>query len=236
MILIQEQNSGIYMLTNKINGHKYIGMSKNIYRRMNDHKNKPFSSIKKDDQEKALYNAIRKYGWENFDFTLLEYIEPDNIELMKEREIYWIKYYNTYENREHYNETPGGDIPGYNTVHIGEEHAMAKLTEKDVIFCRKEYAKGTRSRVIYNKYFQDKIAYSGFLRMWHGKSWKHVMPEVFDNNPHKGKYTAKDRDEIVEKYKQSGLKLHHFAKTDECPVGYGTLWKMVNEPEFYDEK
>lgn len=54
------------MLTNKINGHKYIGLSKNIERRLNDHKNKPFSSKRKDDQEKALYNAIRKHGWENF--------------------------------------------------------------------------------------------------------------------------------------------------------------------------
>lgn len=20
--------------------------------------------------------------------------------------------------------------------------------------------------------------------MWHGKTWKHIMPEVFENNPH----------------------------------------------------
>lgn len=59
---------------------------------------------------------------------------------MKEREIYWIKFFNAYEDRKHYNETPGGDLPGYNTVHLGEEHGMAKLTTEEVIFCRKCYA------------------------------------------------------------------------------------------------
>lgn len=224
------------MLTNKKNGHKYIGLSNNIKRRMNEHKNKPFSSSKKDDKNKALYNAIRKYGWNNFKFTLLEYIEPENIELMKKREQYWINYYNTYNNKEHYNETPGGDIPGKNTAHIGEEHGMAKLTEQDVIFCRKKYREGLRSKEIYNQYFKNKINYGGFLRMWHGQTWKHVMPEVFEYNPHRAKYGEKDRDIIVTLFKESGLGLAQFSKTDECYVGYGTLWKMINTPEFYEGK
>lgn len=36
------------------------------------------------------------------------------------------------------------------------------------------------------------------------------MPEVFEHNPHRGKYTAKDRDTIVELYKASGLSLNQF--------------------------
>ena len=47
---------------------------------------------------------------------------------------------------------------------------MAKLTEEDVIFCRKSYQEGKRSRDIYNEYFKDKITWGGFLRMWHEKS------------------------------------------------------------------
>ena len=224
------------MLTNKINGHKYIGLSKNIERRLNDHKNKPFSSKRKDDKEKALYNAIRKYGWENFQYELLEYIDPNDIDLMKERERYWIKYYNTYEDRNHYNETPGGDLPGKNTIHIGEDHGMAKLTEEDVKFCRQKYKEGFRSKDIHTEYFKDKINYSGFLRMWHGKTWKHVMPEVFEHNPHRAKYGAVDRDIITELYKESNLSLTQFSKSKECYVGYGTLWKMINQPEFYEGK
>ena len=142
----------------------------------------------------------------------------------------------TYENKEHYNETPGGDCPGRNTIHLGEEHGMAKLTTEDVIFCRNEYSKGSRSRDIHNKYFKDKINYGGFLRMWHGQTWKHIMPEVFKNNPHRAKYTEADRDIIVTLFKESGLSISAFSKTPQCYVGYGTLYKMIKEPEFYDGK
>lgn len=62
------------------------------------------------------------------------------------------------------------------------------------------------------------------------------MPEVFEKNPHRAKYTAEDRDIITNLYKESGLTLNQFQKTKECYVGYGTLWKMINNPEFYDNK
>lgn len=61
------------------------------------------------------------------------------------------------------------------------------------------------------------------------------MPEVFENNPHRASYTAEDRDIIVERFKQSGLSLNKFQKTKECYVGYGTLYKMVHNPSFYDK-
>lgn len=203
---------------------------------MKEHENKPFFSQKKDDIEKVLYKAIRKYGWDIFKVDILEYINPEETELLKEREQYWIKYYNTYENREDYNEIPGGDLPGKKNIQLGENHGKSKLTEKDVIFCRKKYKEGCRSRKIYEEYFSDKLKYNGFLRMWHSDTWKHVMPEVFENNPHKGKYTASDRDIIVNLFNKSNLSMNQFLKTEECYVGYGTLWKMINQPEFYDGK
>lgn len=138
--------------------------------------------------------------------------------------------------REHYNETPGGDFVGEKNVHRGEDHGMAILSEKEVIQCRIYYKEGYRSHDIYNKYFKDKIKYSSFLSMWHGTTWKHIMPEVFENNPHRSKMTAKDRDIIVALFKESGLSLNKFSKTKECYVGYGTLYNMVHHPEFYDNK
>lgn len=224
---------GIYCIINNFNGHMYIGLSKNIEKRMKDHFNHGINSKRKDDLDKLLYKAFKKYGIENFSWKILEECPEEQL---KEKEIYWIKYYNTYKNREHYNETPGGDCPGKNTVHLGEEHGMAKLTTEDVIFCRKEYAKGSRSRDIYEKYFKDKITYEGFSRMWHGTNWKHIMPEIFNNNPHRAKYGEQDRDIIVSLFKKSGLSLSAFAKTEECYVGYGTLYKMVHEPDFYNGK
>ena len=211
----------------------YIGLAKDPKRRYNDHVSASNNPNNKD-YNLAIHRAIRKYGIENFEFNILE-DNLNDLQEMKEKEQYWIKFYNTYEDRKHYNETPGGDLPGYNTVHLGEEHGKSKLTTEEVEYCRKCYSEGLRSRDIYEEKFKDKINWSGFLRMWHGYTWKHIMPEVFKYNPHKGKYTSEDRNIITALYKESGLSLNKFCKTPECYVGYGTLWKMINEPEFYDK-
>ena len=73
--------SGIYMLTCKINGHRYIGQSQNIQRRMWEHKhqrNLPHLPISR---------AIKKYGWENFDKEVLEFCPVSEL---NEKEIYYI--------------------------------------------------------------------------------------------------------------------------------------------------
>lgn len=227
---------GIYKITNKINGHSYIGLSKDIERRFSDHKSKAIHSDKKEDLDKALYRAMRKYGIDNFSYEIIEECPEEKL---KEREIYWISYYNTYQNREDYNETPGGDLPGFNTVHLGEDHGRAILTEKEVKYCRKSYAEGKRSRDIYNElHLSDRLPYESFLRMWHGKTWKHIMPEVFKYNPHPGKYTEEDCTEIRRRFfdREKPISLREFSKYPECFVGYGTLWKMINTPDFYKGK
>ena len=97
---------GIYCIENLINGHKYIGQSICIENRWIEHKNGAFNSNCKE-YNKILYKAFRKYGIENFSLTILEECEESK-EILKEREIYWINYYNTYFG-EGYNATLGGD-------------------------------------------------------------------------------------------------------------------------------
>lgn len=94
---------GIYQIINKENGHMYIGLSKNIEQRIKEYFSHGINGKRKDDLDKPLYRAFKKYGIDNFEWNILEECSDD---LLKEREIYWIKYYNTYENKEHYNETP----------------------------------------------------------------------------------------------------------------------------------
>ena len=75
---------GIYLIKNNINGKVYIGQSTNIYERWSEHKR-----IAKNDLtiKYPLYLAMRKYGIENFTFSI---IEECSQELLNEREIYWI--------------------------------------------------------------------------------------------------------------------------------------------------
>lgn len=56
---------GIYKFTNKINGMSYIGQSVDIERRY-----KQYKRINTDDT--IFHNAIREYGFEAFDFEIIE--------------------------------------------------------------------------------------------------------------------------------------------------------------------
>lgn len=173
-----KQTIGIYCITNNINQKKYIGLSINCEKRWFDHRSKSLNSTATDDLQKPIYRAIRKYGLENFSFCVLEECEKEKL---KEREVYWISYYDSYNTG--YNATLGGDIPSKNTVHLGEDHGMAILNEAEVVECRLAYQNGKASKVIWLEKFSEKISYPSFQKMWHGGTWKHIMPEVFQNNP-----------------------------------------------------
>ena len=96
----------IYSITNDINGMQYVGKTiVSLQERMRQHKSDAYSDIHGAKTEKRpLYNAIRKYGFEHFHMDL---IEECPIDVLSEREIYWINELNTYNNG--YNATRGGD-------------------------------------------------------------------------------------------------------------------------------
>lgn len=76
------KESGIYCITNLINGMKYIGQTTDIKKRKRQHFNNTNSNI-------HLQNAMNKYGKSNFTFTILEYVPP-NRDILTEREQYYI--------------------------------------------------------------------------------------------------------------------------------------------------
>ena len=87
---MKKQNNGIigiYKITNP-KGKVYIGQSIDIERREQCYVGL-YSSIK---GQPKIYNSIKKYGWENHKF---EIIEECSIELLDEREIYWGTYYDS---------------------------------------------------------------------------------------------------------------------------------------------
>lgn len=75
--------TGIYKITNKINGKFYIGLSNNIKRRWSEHK-----TPKNINRATNIAKAFRKYGIENFEFEVIEICEADKL---AEREMYHIE-------------------------------------------------------------------------------------------------------------------------------------------------
>lgn len=95
--------SGIYLITNKINNHMYVGGSIDIERRFREHKRGA------DANTQAIDRAILKYGKENFTYQIITEL-PADWEVITKHEKYWIKFYNTFKNTNHYNLTNGGDF------------------------------------------------------------------------------------------------------------------------------
>ena len=68
--------SGIYKITNTVTGDFYIGSSKDVKRRWRAHK---CPSSWKRFPNKQLYQDMRKYGVDNFDFQILEEVEEGKL-------------------------------------------------------------------------------------------------------------------------------------------------------------
>lgn len=89
----------IYIIKNTITDKVYIGQTiQSVERRFKKH-------LSDSKQSNNIFSrAIKKYGAENFYYEILE----SNIPLseLDEREIYWIKYFDSYNNG--YNSTTGG--------------------------------------------------------------------------------------------------------------------------------
>ena len=98
----------IYKIINNINQKIYIGKtSSTIEKRFKEHCN---DSKKERCEKRPLYDAMNKYGIENFTVEKVEEVEND--EIASEREIYWINKLRTYigfNDCNGYNATLGGD-------------------------------------------------------------------------------------------------------------------------------
>lgn len=78
----------IYRVTNLINGKQYIGMDTN---NNPDYLGSGFQ----------IKQAIKKYGKENFSKEILE--ECTTLSELREREVFWIKFFNAVQNENYYN-------------------------------------------------------------------------------------------------------------------------------------
>lgn len=87
---------GIYKIENLINHKCYIGQSINIEFRFQKHKNASDNFL--------IHKAFKKYGIENFSFTIIEECSKKELD---EKEKFWIKQYNSLTPNG-YNMIPGG--------------------------------------------------------------------------------------------------------------------------------
>jgi len=104
----------VYKITNTLTNKSYIGYtSKGSLNRFATHLTDAL--VYKRDKNRKFYNAIRKYGKDNWVLAVL--IENIEVNEAKKKEIEMIAFYDTYNNG--YNATHGGD--GNNGIIMSQE-------------------------------------------------------------------------------------------------------------------
>jgi group I intron endonuclease len=96
----------------------YIGQTINLQRRIKEYKRKTCKS------QCLLCNSLLKYGLDNH---TIEIVEVTDIDQADNREIYWIKQFNSYNSEQGLNLTEGGKRPA---PRFGKEHHNAKTVHQ----------------------------------------------------------------------------------------------------------
>ena len=172
-------NLEVYKITNKQNGKIYIGItSQGVAARWSKH-----CSDARRDSTFLLSKAIRKYGQENFQVELIETLDSGcDYDYLKEREIYWIKEYDSYNKDKGYNLTLGGQ----GTVgRFASDETKNKIRQKALgrvrsIDSRNKQSISIKENNIFDHNEMSKRAVLGNIKRWSDPSNK-IKQSV--NNP-----------------------------------------------------
>lgn len=214
---------GIYMIRNKINDKIYIGQSNAIEQRLKSHQ---YSLNQNKHHNKHLNYAWNKYGKDNFEFTIIEECDIDELD---DKEKYYIKKFNSFE--QGYNQTIGGkDLQG-------EQHPSHHKTNCTQYLEIRKYQDLDSATKCRYKYLKDGVYSHGCLR-----SSQHIeniiiwakennYPLTVRKNP--SQYSNfYDEDEITRNYSlntETKEKISQQNKGDKHPN-----YKQENKTKYYE--
>ncbi len=235
------KDSGIYRVRNKINNASYIGQSINIYKRFNSHHICNYKNPNNENYNTKFYQALRKYGIDNFEVTILELC--DKTELDK-KEIYYIKIFDSFHHG--YNSTEGGQFwsPDMHSEEVekkraktreknqslkGQNHPRAKMTNEEVIQVRQRYINGEKISQIYEDYKDRYNSIETFKRIILGYTYKDIgnIPKSSQIRHTNAKLTDIQVKEIRQKYQKGKISYEKLGK--EYGVSSTTISRIVKK-------
>lgn len=170
----------VYCYRSKINGKTYIGKTGNIKKRQATHIRRAFI----ENQKTTFYNALRKYGKDNFEFIILDSFWSEDI--IFELEKFYISAGKSNQKEFGYNLTSGGEGSSgtfhnenqirANKLKIGQDNGNSKLTNILAIEIFNKYKTGCftikQLSLTYN------VSQVTIERLLSGKSWKHLKLNI----------------------------------------------------------
>jgi len=124
----------VYKYTNKVNGKVYIGItSRGLERRHKEH----LMEVDRASRNLPFYNALRKYGEENFELEQID--TADSYDELLEKEKFYIKLYNSF--------VDSLDSNGYNATIGGDGIVGLDRSGEKNSFYGKNHTKETRKRM-----------------------------------------------------------------------------------------
>jgi group I intron endonuclease len=172
--------SGIYKIENLMNHKLYIGQSDDLYRREKSH----FECLRGNrHHNKHLQYSFNKYGENNFKF---EIIEECNVNVLDERETYWISHFDSFKHG--YNQNIGGNG---NRGWIVSEESRLKMSLNHADF-------SGENNWMYGKSLYDILDEDGV------KKWKHNI-SIANTGEKNGFYGKHHTDETKAKISRAKI-------------------------------
>lgn len=211
---------GIYLIKNIKTGRKYIGQSIDIERRWKEHKKY------QNEGHSYIDNSIKKYNSNIFELSIIYECE-NNVELLNELEKYYIWKYNTFEDKNHYNLTPGGDFAPMKISEIADklkrkrpEHSKKMFGEQNPMY-NKTHTKEAKEKIrkaqlntqhpIEHKIINSKSRNTtGYFRTTKIKSDRYKQGfiysyQYYDDNKKRKHINSVDINKLKQKVKNKGL-------------------------------
>lgn len=236
--------SGIYLVTNIINNKCYIGQAKNIYIRFNSHHIYDYLNPNNCCYNSKFYQALRKYGLDNFEISILELCEEKELD---EKEKMYIEQFDSFQNG--YNSTEGGQSWGSN-VHSeeaelkraktreenkslqGENHPRAKLTNQQVWDIRQRYIDGEDIHSIYLDFQHLYKNERTFKNIVLGETYVSVgnIPTKAQKRYTNAKLTADQVREIRKRYAEEDISYEKLGK--EYGISGGSVAALIKRKTY----
>ena len=186
----------IYKITNTVNGKSYIGQTiQNVKERFYQHCATKCSQAV---LNMVIHKAITKYGKSNFTIEVIEEVESANL---NDRERYWIRYYDSYNN-------------GYNSTEGGQD-GIKLFKNLKTEFIIKKYKSGKSLREIGRLFNVDKQTINDLL----------VRNNINLRTTRTYKFSQKDREDII---KDLSLGLSRKEIISKCHISKSYLSQLIN--------